>query len=106
MQRFAAYLNRWQDRRSDIIVHSEPGGPMLRAVFPLLCGCVIALMIGAGSSASLDEPGPVAATSQDVAPRSGAGVCYYVCDMWALYPTMNACLENCPDWAFCERECF
>jgi hypothetical protein len=72
---------------------------MFRTMFPILCGCVVALVIGAGSSAA-DEVRPDASTS----PQPDARTCYYACDTWTLYPTQQACIENCPEP--CERVCF
>lgn len=74
---------------------------MLRTLFPILCGCVVALVISTGASAA--ERTPTDAASQSTAPESGARTCYYSCDTWTLYPTLEACTENCPEP--CARFC-
>lgn len=81
---------------------------MPRSVFPLLCGWVIALMLGASaiSNAPVDESRPVASVSPSATARSSPGVCYFVCDGWTLYSSLDACLAGCPEWSFCERQCF
>jgi hypothetical protein len=76
---------------------------MLRTMFPILCGCVVALVISTGASAA-DEPRLAAAASPSTPLESSVRTCYYACDTWTLYTTQEACIENCTDP--CERVCF
>lgn len=76
---------------------------MLRTMFPVLCGCIVALVITTGASAA-DRPSPAAAASPSTPLEPSLRACFYACDTWTLYPTQEACFENCPDP--CERVCF
>ncbi len=77
---------------------------MFRALFPLLCGCVVALVIGVGATAEADQRGLADSLSSQTTSETSARTCYYACDEWTLYPTYEACFENCVDP--CDRVCF
>lgn len=67
----------------------------MRSLLPFLGVYLIALILG-GSSSAASEP----ATASEVDART----CYYACDTWTLYPTLEACTEVCPEP--CSRRCW
>jgi len=74
----------------------------------LVFGCVAAAaLLGAAHPAPSIDPA-AAEAAVCVADRAvGAApvrTCYYACDIWTLFPTIEACQESCNDP--CDRVCF
>ena len=76
----------------------------MRTLLSIICGGTLALFVvigvdspaaAGGLTSNLQAQGPV---------ESGARTCYFACDTWTLYPTLQACTDNCVDP--CERVCF